>query len=84
MEDFFSHRKNGRWAGLSVDGLIVCSFYWADSISQFGSSYIYIPHASMTGAPAIWGPRAAAPPANTTGPALALGSGGEAGFRFFR
>ena len=28
------------------------------------------------GAPAIWGPRAAAPPANTTGPALRACHGG--------
>ena len=33
--------------------------------------FIYsILHTYMTGAPTIWGPRAAAPPTNTTGPAL--------------
>jgi len=73
-------RKNGRWVGLRL-----FAFRWTDSISQFEPSYIHTTvrrthtnthtlHAYMTGGPAIWGPRAAAPPANTTGPALPVRS----------
>ena len=58
------------------------AFCWADSISQFEPSYIHTTvrrthtnthtlHAYMTGGPCHLGARAATPPANTTGPALA-------------